>query len=186
MIFVVRLSYNDDTLVVERVKKMTYAPTEAELSTYNYVLDYRAGRFTTGWSAPHTTYPPSIAVSSVVNALGMAEAYHGSDWEPVTAANPARPGERIILKAMDLGATNPANPSGRPFPNDPLAHVVAAINANVNARAGAVEEKLGWPGEVDTYRVDIRLPQGTRPGLAKIELSEEGVRSAPAGLPVGR
>jgi uncharacterized protein (TIGR03437 family) len=167
MIFVVRLSYSDDSLVVERLKKMKQAPTEQQLATYNLTLDYRAGRFMDGkWPRPPAS-GPSIVVGSTANGVAVAEAYHSSDWEPVTAANPATPGERIILKAMGLGVTSPENAPGRPFPPDPLARVAARIDAHVNGRAAAVEEKLGWPGEVNLYRVDIRLPRETGPGLAK-------------------
>jgi uncharacterized protein (TIGR03437 family) len=150
------------------------------------MLDYRAGRFVDGqWPRPAAS-GPSIFERYAANGALVAEAYHGADWEPVTTDNPASPAERIILKAMNLGATSPATALAQPFPRDPLAHVVAGIDAKVNGRAAAVEERLGWPGEVNIYRVDVRLPRETESGLAKIELSENGIGSAVATLSVRR
>ncbi len=186
MVFVVRLSYGDDSLAVERLKQMKQTPGEKQIRAYNLMLDYRAGRFTDGkWPRPAAS-GPSILVGYAAGGALVAEAYHSNDWEIVSADNPARPGERIILKAMDLGATNPAIASGQPFPQEPLARLAVPIDATVNGRAAAVEEKLGWPGEVDLYRVDIRLPRETESGLARIDLSENGVTSAAAMLNVRR
>jgi hypothetical protein len=55
----------------------------------------------------------------------------------------------------------------------------------VNGRAAAVAEKPGWPGELNFYRVDI-LPRETGPGLAKLDLWENGIGSAAAALRFGR
>lgn len=186
MIFVVRLSYRDDSLTVERLKQMKQAPSEKQVSGYNLVLDYRAGRFLDGKWPRSAASGPAIVVRYNAKGILLAEAYHGANWEPVTADEPAGPGERIILKAMDLGGTNPETVSGQAFPRDPLAKVVGQVDARVNGRAAAVEERLGWPGEVNQYRVDIRVPRETESGLAKIELLENGVGSAEAMLSVRR
>jgi uncharacterized protein (TIGR03437 family) len=186
MIFVVRLSYRDDSLIVERLKQMRHDPSEKQVSDYDLVLDYRAGRFEDGKWPRAAVSGPSIVVRYNASGVLLAEAYHGANWELVTADNPASPGERIILKAMDLGATNPETVSGQPFPRDPLAKVVGQVDARVNGRAAAVEERLGWPGEANRYRVDIRLPQETESGLAKIELLENGAGSAGTMLSVRR
>jgi hypothetical protein len=47
MLFIVRLSYADPTLQVFRVKEMKQPPTEQEIASYDYVFDYRDGRFFT-------------------------------------------------------------------------------------------------------------------------------------------
>jgi uncharacterized protein (TIGR03437 family) len=183
MIFVVRLSYRDDTLTVERLKQMNQPPTPSQLGSYSTIVNYRAGRFSVGNEKyVQGDRPPSIFIAGTANGLLLADAYHAEDWAPVTATNRANPGERIILKAMDLGATDPANEFGQPFPQSPFAHVTAVVNARVNTRPAAVEDKLGWPGEADVYRIDIRLPAKTEPGLAKLDISENGVISQTAGV----
>jgi uncharacterized protein (TIGR03437 family) len=182
MIFVTRLGYNDDTLTVERVKQMKRPPTDAEVAAYNLVIDYRAGTFRKGDWRNRGAAIPAISVASFFKGMPIAEAYHSANWEAVTADNPAHPGEKIIFKAVDLGATSPPVVSGLRFPRDPLAHVVAAVDATVNGRPAAVDEKLGWPDEANVYRVDIILPRETKPGAAAIEISEQGKGSPAARL----
>jgi len=41
----VRLSYDDRSLQVFRVKEMQQPPNDKEIAAYDYVLDYRKGRF---------------------------------------------------------------------------------------------------------------------------------------------
>jgi uncharacterized protein (TIGR03437 family) len=186
MIFVVQLSYRDDSLTVKRVKQMPHLPDAAAVSAYHIVLDYRAGRFTHGvWPRPAQS-GPAILVLSVAGASPLAEAYHEANWQPVSASQPARPGERIIIKATDLGATNPPVCRNQVFPQDPLARVAGPVTVHVNGRAANVEEKLGWPGEHNIYRVDVRLPAATEPGLANVDVSVGGQQSEPAAIRVRR
>ena len=45
LVFIVRLSYGDPTLEVDRVKKMKQMPDERQLASYDYILDYQDSRF---------------------------------------------------------------------------------------------------------------------------------------------
>jgi hypothetical protein len=45
LLFLVRLSYGDPTIEVSRVKQMPQPPNEREIAAYDYVFDYRDGRF---------------------------------------------------------------------------------------------------------------------------------------------
>jgi len=45
LLFIVRLSYADRDLQVSRVKEMKQPPSDKEIASYDYVLDYRDGRF---------------------------------------------------------------------------------------------------------------------------------------------
>ncbi|HEY1221456.1 MAG: hypothetical protein ABSE42_14690 [Bryobacteraceae bacterium] len=45
LLFLVRLSYDDRSLQVFRVKEMQPPPNDKEIAAYDYVLDYRNGRF---------------------------------------------------------------------------------------------------------------------------------------------
>ncbi len=47
LLFMVRLSYNDRSLQVSRVKEMKAAASAQEVASYDYVFDYRDGRFIT-------------------------------------------------------------------------------------------------------------------------------------------
>jgi len=189
MLFIVRLSYNDITLLVDTIKRLNVTPSPALLTTYNFVFDYRAGRFRLArGTATDNNRKPEIFIASPRGGTDLAQAYHFADWKPVTQLNPAKPGERLILKTTGLGATDCPSCAGRPFPRNPLAHVVAAVNARVDGRLAEVAEKLGWPGEVDNYRVDVVLPRDTAPaaGFAAIEISENADWSVKTYIPVAR
>jgi hypothetical protein len=55
LLFLVRLSYADPTIEVSRVKQMPQPPSEGEIAAYDYVFDYRDGRFV----GLKTANPPS-------------------------------------------------------------------------------------------------------------------------------
>jgi hypothetical protein len=41
---------------------------------------------------------------------------------------------------------------------------------------------IGWPGLVDTYRVDFRMPSGIAPGQASIQLSSAWITGPPVSI----
>jgi uncharacterized protein (TIGR03437 family) len=83
-----------------------------------------------------------------------------ADFTPVTAARPAVPGEVLIVMANGLGPTNPVVDLGTPFPQQPLAIVNTPVEASIGGARAEVINQVGWPGFVDTYRVDVRVPAG--------------------------
>ncbi|HET8547019.1 MAG TPA: hypothetical protein VFL57_03405 [Bryobacteraceae bacterium] len=96
-----------------------------------------------------------------------------SSFRPVTAANPARRGDYVIVRASGLGPVTPGNiPAGsRPFSSEPLEEVNSNVEATINGQASEVLNKVGWPGEKNIYRVDVRIPAGIEPGTAALVLS---------------
>jgi uncharacterized protein (TIGR03437 family) len=105
-----------------------------------------------------------------------------SDWKPITAAAPAKPGSRIIALAADLGPTDPDVLPGAPFPRDPFAQPLARINVTVNGVAVPTLNKLGQPGEVNIYRCDFLLPKDLPRSPLKIKISAAGYSSPAAEL----
>ncbi len=96
------------------------------------------------------------------------------DFTQVTADKPARAGETLIAVATGLGPTRPGVDPGQPFPSSPgsaLSAVNSPILVTVNGQPAQVINSVGWPGMVDTYRVDFRVPDGTASGAASIQLS---------------
>ena len=83
----------------------------------------------------------------------------------------ARAGEIVVARATGLGPTRPGVNPGQPFPVDSQQQVNSPVEVLVAGRAAEVVNKLGWPGSVDTYRVDFRIPDGTPPGPVTIRLS---------------
>jgi uncharacterized protein (TIGR03437 family) len=175
--FLVRLSYRDRSIVVHRAKPAVSAPeippeapTSVTLAAYDHVFDYRGGYFRE-LSAP---WDRDVPMPAIVLEWGRAQIFH-MDWTPVDRDRPARAGEEVIVKAMDLGETLPRLSPGQTFPQDPLAEVVTEIRARVNGAAAKVDTKVGWPGETNRYRVDLRIPGRVPRGLSWLDLSANGI-----------
>jgi hypothetical protein len=43
---------------------------------------------------------------------------------------------------------------------------------------------LGWPAEINVYRIDFKVPDAVRPGMAKVEVTASGVTGPPSYIPV--
>jgi uncharacterized protein (TIGR03437 family) len=112
---------------------------------------------------------PMSAPQIVTTASGPA-VFH-SDFSPVTAVKPARPGEVLVVQAIGLGPTVPGVDPGQPFPTDAFLPVNSPLGVTVNGQAAEVVNGFGWPGLVDTYRVDFRVPEGMPAGTASVQLS---------------
>jgi hypothetical protein len=98
-------------------------------------------------------------------------AYH-ADLSLVSADNPVHSGETVILQVSGLGPLVPgATPPGvDPFP-ETLAEVNSPMEVTVNGIPAELINKVGWPGETDVYRVDIRLPEGVAAGSATLQIT---------------
>jgi len=106
------------------------------------------------------------------------------DFTPVTADKPARAGEILIAQASGLGPTVPGVDPGNPFPADPLQPVNSPIQVSVNGQPGDVINRIGWPGRVDVYRVDFRLPQSISGKIASIQLITAWIPGPAVPIPV--
>ena len=143
-----------------------------------------AMRRTHGGTRGHiiATLIPTFRPAIVSTASGPA-VFH-SDFSPVTSTRPARPGETLIVRANGLGPTRPGLPAGTPFPESPLQEVNSPVEVKVNGNVAEVLNKIGWPGTTDTYRVDIRVPDGTAPGMATVQLTAAFIPGREVSLPV--
>jgi len=109
---------------------------------------------------------------------------HSSDFSVVTISKPASPGEVLSLFATGLGPVRPGVDPGTPFPAIPLAAVNSPIAVTVNGKAAEVLGAVGYPGSVDGYQVNFRLPVDTTKGSATIQLSAAWIAAAPATIAV--
>lgn len=109
--------------------------------------------------------------------------YH-ADFAPVTAARPARPGEVVIIQATGLGPLVPGTtPSSTdPFANPPL-EVNSPVEVDVSGQTVPVISKVGWPGQTDVYRLDVRVPAGTGPA-ADIRLTAAWIPGSAYRVPI--
>jgi len=109
---------------------------------------------------------------------------HSSDFSLVTSSKPAAPGEVLSLFGTGLGPTVPAVDPGQPFPSSPLATVNSPIEVKVNGNSAEVLGAAGFPGSLDGYQVNFRVPQDTAKGPASIRLSAAWISGAPVSIPV--
>ena len=125
---------------------------------------------------------PMFSPEIVTTTDGVA-VYH-SDFSPVNVAKPAKAGEVLVLKMTGIGPTRPGVEPGEPFPLDSIQEANSPVDAAVNGSAVDVVNKIGWPGLVDTYRVDIRVPEGTPAGMASIQVTAAWISGPEFKIPI--
>ena len=114
----------------------------------------------------------------------VAAIFH-PDFSPVTAASPAKAGEVLIVRATGLGPTRaPGVEVGQPFPPDSRQEVNSPVDVTVNGQPVEPINKIGWPGLLDTYRVDFRVPDGIAVGMARVQISAAWVAGPPVNVPI--
>jgi uncharacterized protein (TIGR03437 family) len=122
------------------------------------------------------TGPQAVVVTSVVgasasfnvNVAAVAPAIFfgpvpavlkNSDFSLVSATNPARAGDIVVVYATGLGATTPAIATGALAPSGTLANT-ATVTATVNGQDAPVIGSVASPGYAGLYQVAIRIPAG--------------------------
>ena len=113
---------------------------------------------------------PMLTPNIVVTANGPAVT-HSSDFSLVSASKPVAAGEILSMFATGLGPTRASLNPGQPFPSSPLAVVNSPINVTVNGESAEVLGAVGYPGSVDGYQVNFRMPADAAKGAASIQLT---------------
>jgi hypothetical protein len=113
---------------------------------------------------------PMFRPEIVITGSGPA-VVHSSDFSLVAASKPARSGEILTLFASGLGPTRPGVDPGQPFTADPVQIVNSPVEMTVNGKPAEVLYAGGYPGAVDRYQVNFRVPDGTAAGLAAVLLT---------------
>ena len=107
-----------------------------------------------------------------------------ADFSPVTAAKPAKAGEILLARVTGLGPTVPAAIPGQPFRLEGAQAVNSPIGVSVNGQSADVVNAIGWPGLVDTYRVDFQVPAGTASGMAVVQLGAAWIAGPAVNIPI--
>jgi hypothetical protein len=109
---------------------------------------------------------------------------HSVDFTLVSPSKPAAAGEVLSLFATGLGPTIPEVDLGIPFPASPLANVNSPVSVTVNGQAADVLAAVGYPGAVDAYQVNFRMPPGIPKGNATVQVTAAWIPGAPVGISV--
>ena len=113
--------------------------------------------------------------------------FHLDDSSPVTPEKPARAGEWLVMSAANLGPTRPGLDPGKPFPTwDPGKELVvnSPLEVTVGGQAAEVRSAIAWPGQTNVYRVDFRVPDAVKPGLASVGLTVAWIAGPEVKIPV--
>lgn len=111
-------------------------------------------------------------------------AQHSADYSLVTSANPAKPGEYLIMYLVGMGATNPPVASGAASPSSPPAPVTSQPTVTVGSQPATVEFAGLTPGFVGLYQINFQVPTGATSGELEVDVSQNGVAANPTLLPV--
>jgi len=136
-----------------------------------------------GTRAHFVVYLIPMSWPDIVTTAGEPAVFH-VDFSPVTETKPARAGETLIVTATGLGPTIPVIDPGRPFPSDPPAVINSPLEVTVNGNVTDVVNKIGWPGSTDTYRLDIRVPNETPPGMAALQVTAAFIAGGEVRIPI--
>ena len=115
-----------------------------------------------------TLYPKSRP-TLVTTANGPAVVH--SDGKLVSNSNPAQAGETLTLYATGLGPTTPSVTFGQAFPQGAASVANAPIEVLINGKSSSVLYAGGYPGSIDGYQVNFRLPAALSPGNASLRLT---------------
>ncbi|MBI3645015.1 MAG: hypothetical protein HY233_03495 [Acidobacteriales bacterium] len=96
---------------------------------------------------------------------------HSNDFTFVSASKPAAAGEILSLFATGVGPTRPGVDPGKAFPASPLAVVSSPVDVTVNGKPAEVLAAVGFPGAVDGYQVNFRVPADTARGVATVQVT---------------
>jgi hypothetical protein len=126
---------------------------------------------------------PMFQPEVVLTSSGLA-LVHSADYSLVNSANPARAGEILVLFASGLGPTRPGVDPGQPFPLTPLQPVNSPVEVSVNGIAAEVTWAGGYPGAVDRYQVNFRVPDTAGAGTALLRLTSGYIPGAEQPVPI--
>jgi uncharacterized protein (TIGR03437 family) len=133
-------------------------------------------------SAPYTLpISDDLPAMYEYNRLAIAQ---DATYQLITAANPALRGQTIIVYANGLGAVNNTPPSGEATPPQPLAETLATPTVTIGGVSAKVLFSGLTPDSIALYQIDVTVPQDAPTGPQQVVITENGVSSQPANIPV--
>jgi hypothetical protein len=125
-----------------------------------------------------------MAQPSIVSTPTGPAVTHSSDFTLVTASKPATAGEILSVFMTGPGPTTPGVDAGKPFPSTPLAVVNSPVDVMVNGKSAEVTAAVGYPGTVDGYQVNFRVPPDTAKGTATIQVGVDWIAGSSVAIPI--
>jgi|HubBroStandDraft_1064217.scaffolds.fasta_scaffold99965_1 uncharacterized protein (TIGR03437 family) len=109
---------------------------------------------------------------------------------PVSASNPLKAGQTIVVYATGLGPVNPGVDPGSPFPSNPLAQVNSDVVVTFSpSPLGAAFPDIpvganaaGFAGSINGYEVNVLVPHGLPGGPVNLRVSAAWIQGFPVGV----
>ena len=167
-----------------------FAPVQDSISPERQTTDcedpsYRRINADPGGNKRHPVlYLIPLTQAQILTTPNGPAIVHASDGTLVTTAKPAKAGEILSLFASGLGPTKPGVDPGQPFPATPLQPVNSPVQVLVNGEPGDVSYAGGYPGAVDAYQVNFRVPNDAASGQASIQLTSAWISGPPVSMPL--
>jgi uncharacterized protein (TIGR03437 family) len=114
-----------------------------------------------------------------------AAALHGVGLAPITAENPASPGEIIVLYGTGLGPVENPPGTGVLAPQSPLSHVSVPPLVTIAGQDAAVGFAGLAPLFAGLFQLNVRVPAGVAAGDRAVVISSGGRSSKSAAVAVG-
>lgn len=140
-------------------------------------------RNTTGGTQRFLIQVFPMYVPEIIVAGGRPAVFH-ADGSPVTESAPACAGEQQVLMAAGLGPTEPVSKPEEPFTAQPMQEVTSPVEVIVNGMGAKAIFVAGWPGSTDRYFTNFRVPEGTKAGVATLQLSVAWVKGPEGKIPI--
>lgn len=156
----------------------------APITTASVTEDPANRRSMPGGAIHQAIYLLPMFTPEVVTTTGGPAVVHASDYSLVTAAKPAKAGEALTLYASGLGPTRPSPEPGQPFAANPAPVVASPVDVIVNGASSQVLYAGGYPGAVNGYQVNFRLPDSATSGTASLHLSSAWIAGSDVKIPI--
>ena len=120
------------------------------------------------------------------NGLGDGATLH-ANYYLVSAANPARPREVVLVFLAGLGAVSPTVPDGDPAPAaEPLARVISNASVTIDGLPCTVSYKGLAPMYAGLYQLNIQIPVGLAPGVHGLSIRTPESFTSMANIEIGQ
>ena len=146
------------------------------------VLENNGSR-TTVTGVPLFAVQPGI-FEFTASGVRLAAVLH-ANFEVVTPANPARPGEIVLLFLTGLGVTNPAVGTNFLGPATPATSVVQPV-VGIDDAGVEVIGSFYAPGLVTVCQINARIADNAQTGNRKLSVIAGGVASQNSLIPIRR
>jgi len=133
---------------------------------------------------PSASFPVTVAATApAIFFAPSAAVLKNADFSLVSASNPVKSGDVILVYCTGLGQTTPAMSTGILVPGTATASTSAGVTATIGGKDATVVYAIASPGFVGLYQVAITVPAGVT-GSSAIVLKQGSTTSNSVSIAV--